>query len=141
MYLKGKTIYVDKSIPVPTIDPKDTTINIYKDSLLRKDIDVQYSMKVRGELLNRKWSYNPVVTTIFRTDSVYVTQIVEKPVRTPQNGVYSYGIAGGNKTTFLFGFGVDYITKKNTELGYLYQRYGNDGFHSIKLGIKLFNKK
>jgi hypothetical protein len=56
----------------------------------------------------------------------------------PQNGFYLYGIAGGNDKSFLFGGGLDFITKKNTEIGYMYQRFGTDNFHSIKVGIKLF---
>lgn len=140
VYLKGKTIYIDKPVPVPTIDPKDTTINIYKDSLLKMDIDVQYTMKIRGELLNRNWSYNPIVTTIFRTDSIFVPRIVEVPLKVPQNGLFAYIIAGGNTNSFLFGSGADLITKKSTMIGYQYQRFGNDNIHSIRIGIKLFKK-
>jgi hypothetical protein len=46
----------------------------------------------------------------------------------------------GNANAFIFGGGLDFITKKNTELGYMYQRLGSDGFHSVKLGVKLFDK-
>ena len=136
-YIKGETVYVDKLIPVPVVDPADTTINIYNDSLLRKDIDVQYTMKVRGELLNRKWSYNPIVTEILRVDSIYVPKIVEMPVEVPKNGLYLSGLAGGNKSAFLFGGGLDLITKKETMIGYQFQRFGNDNFHSIRFGAKI----
>ena len=138
IYIKGETIYIDKPILVPTIDPKDTTINIYKDSLLRKDIDVQYTMKVRGELLNRKWTYNPVVTTILRIDSVYIPKIIEVPLEVPVRGLFAYMVAGGNADMFLFGGGLDLITKKSTMIGYQYQRFGSDNIHSIKVGVKIF---
>ena len=137
VYLKGKIIYVyiDKPI-VPTVDPKDTTVSVYTDSLIKKDIDVSYTYKIRGELLSRKWSYRPVITEIRRTDTIYVPKPFETfvPVKTPQNGLYAYGIAGGNNSTFIFGGGLDFITKKDTEIGYLYQRFGNVNIHSIKLG-------
>ena len=137
-YIKGKTIYIDKPFPVAVVDPEDTTINIYNDSLLRKDIDVNYTFKVRGVLLNRKWSYNPVITEVFRVDSIYIPKIVEISLKVPQHGLFGYITAGGNADSFLFGGGFDFITKKSTELGYMYQRYGNDNIHSVKLGIKLF---
>jgi hypothetical protein len=143
VYIKGKTVYVylDKPL-IPTVDPKDTSINIYADTLLKKDIDVSYTFKVKGVLLNRKWEYRPITTLIYRTDTIYVPKPfeVEKIVKTPQRGLFGYGIAGGNGNSFLFGGGLDFITKKNTEMGYLYQRFGTENFHSVKVGIKLFSK-
>jgi hypothetical protein len=142
IYIKGATVYVDKPIPIPTIDPRDTSKRTYADTLQKKDIDVIYTFKVRGELLNRKWEYKPIITTIHRIDTIYVPKPIEieKIVKIPQRGLFAYGIAGGNGQAFLFGGGVDFITKKNTELGYLYQRYGSMNFNSVKVGIKLFSK-
>ena len=137
VYVKGETVYVDNPIPVPVIDPKDTTINIYHDSLLRKDIDVVYTAKIRGTLLNRKWSYNPIVTEILRVDSIYVPKIVEMPVEVPRNGLYVSGLAGGNASAFIFGGGLDLITKKETMIGYQFQRFGDDNFHLIRFGGKI----
>jgi hypothetical protein len=138
IYMKGKTIYVDNPIPPPEVDPMDTTI-IYHDTLLKKDINVWVDFKVRGLLLNRKWGYKPILT-IVRIDSIiYVPKLieVEKPVIRAQNGLYGYGTAGGNMNAFLFGGGLDFITKKETEIGYMYQRFGNLNFHSVKFGGKL----
>jgi len=138
VYIKGKTVYVDNPVPIPVVDPKDTTINIYNDTLLKKDIDVIYTSKIRGTLLNRKWTYNPIVTTILRIDSIYVPKIIDNPVEVPVRGLFAYGTAGGNANSFLFGGGLDLITKKSTMIGYQYQRFGSDNIHSIKLGVKLF---
>lgn len=142
IYIKGPTVYVDRPVPVPMPDPNDTAINHYSDTLLKKDIDVVYSFSVRGTLLKRTWEYRPVQTVIRIDSIVYVPKIVtvEKDVPVAQNGLYGYGIAGGNNNMFLFGGGIDYITKKNTEIGYLYQRFGNENIHSIKIGAKLFKK-
>jgi len=140
VYIKGEPIYVSKPIPVPIVDPRDTTINIYHDTLLKKDIDVVYTSKIRGILLNRKWSYNPIVTEILRVDSIYVPKRIDNPVEVPVCGLFAYGMAGGNANSFLFGGGIDLITKKSTMIGYQYQRFGPDNIHSVKVGIKLFNK-
>jgi hypothetical protein len=139
VYLKGETIIVDNPLPPPTHE-KDTTINVYNDTLIRKDINVSYNFKVRGELLNRKWAYKPITTLILRVDTIYVAKPfeVEKIVLKPVSGIFIYGIAGGSNKAFLFGGGLDFISKKNTEIGYMYQRFGTDNFHSVKLGIKLF---
>lgn len=138
-YKEGKTVYVDVPFPVPVIDPKDTTVRIYNDSLVKKDIHVSYDFKVRGTLLYRKWHYNPIITEIRRYDTIYVPKPfeVEKFVKVPQNGLYAYGVAGGNGNAFIWGGGLDFITKKNTEVGYMYQRFGAVGFHSVKLGSRI----
>ena len=142
VWIKGDIVYVpttpDNPLPQPKPEPKDTTINKYSDSLIKKDINVNYSFQVRGELLNRTWTYNPIITRI--TDSIPYAVPVEvlKIVKQPARGLFVYGTAGGNADSFLFGGGLDFITKKNTELGYMYQRFGPDNIHSIKLGVKLF---
>jgi hypothetical protein len=145
------TFWMEKPIVIPDPQPpmpnpqvtQDTTINIYQDSLVKKDIDVHYDFKVRGTLLNRTWWYRPITVEIRKDSIIYVPKVVtiEKSVSTPQNGIYGYTIVGGNTSTFIFGGGIDYITKKNTELGYMYQRYGDINIHSIKLGAKIKFKK
>jgi hypothetical protein len=144
LYITGPTVYVPGK-PLPNADPddQDTTINSYSDSLIQKDINAWYRFKVHGTLIERQWAYKPIITSIHEIDSipypVYVTEVKELLI--PQRGLYLYGIGGGNANTFIFGGGLDYITKKNTEIGYLFQRYGTENFHSVKLGIKLFNKQ
>ena len=138
--VKGNIIYVSATpIPVPVLDSKDTTINNYTDSLITDSIDVHIDLGIRGILLSRSWRFTPIIWQIKRDSIIYVPHIieVEKPVIKVVNSLYIYGMAGGNANSFLFGGGLDFTTKKNTELGYMYQRFGNDNFHSVKLGVKL----
>jgi hypothetical protein len=139
LWIKNPTIIPSQPpLPQPKPDVQDITINNYTDSLVKRDINVHYDFKVRGTLLNRIWSYSPIIREIRKDSIIYVPKLVEveKPVKTPQNGFYGNIVFGGNKSSFLFGGGLDFITKKNTEIGYMYQRFGNDNFHSIRLGIK-----
>lgn len=146
------TVYIDKPIvipdpqpplPDPQTNPIDTTINNYADSLINKEINVWVDYKIRGVLLGREWRYRPIEVEIRKDSIIYVPKIVEveKLVKTSQNGLYAYGLAGGNKDSFLFGGGLDFITKKNTEIGYFYQRFGDVNFHSVKLGVKITFKR
>ena len=144
IWLIGPTVYVptkpDNPLPQPQPQPKDST-NTYSDSLIKKDINVHYNFKVKGVLIDRSWEYKPIIMNTI--DSIpYPVYVKGDPyeVKVSQRGLYAYGIAGGNANAFLFGGGLDYITKKSTELGYMYQRFGSDNIHSIKVGIKLFNK-
>ena len=141
---KGPTIYVPLTQPpVPIPDSVDSTINEYKDSLVKKDIDVHYNFKVRGTLLSRNWVYSPIILRVKVDSIIYVPYIINvpTPVETAANRLYIYGTAGGNKSSFLFGGGADFITKKETEVGYMYQRFGNEGFHSVKVGARIRFKK
>ena len=137
--IKGDIVYIPAPLPKPVPEEDDTLINNYSDSLVKKDINVWYAFKVRGLLLDRKWSYRPTFNIVKEVDSIFVPKIIEsiKLVTEQKNKVYLYGLAGGNDKSFLFGGGVDFITKKETEIGGLYQRFGNENFYSVKLGVKL----
>jgi len=144
------TVWVTKPVtepdpqpPLPDPQPVGDSINFYADSLVNSEIGVWVDLKIKGELLSREWRYTPIVVEINKDSIIYIPEIVyvSKSVKTPQNGLYGYGIAGGNSGAFLFGGGVDFITKKDTELGYMYQRYGSLNFHSIKIGAKIKFKK
>lgn len=145
VYIKGETVYVP-GIPVsdlPDVDP-DSIIFSYEDSLVNKEIDVKYSFVTEGRLLAKEWSYKPIQTIIHEIDSIPYPVPVEvlKELKIAQNGLYLYGTAGGNDKSFLFGGGLDYITKKETELGGMYQRFGSENIYSIKLGVRLrFGRK
>ncbi len=130
-------------MPKPKPDIQDTTANEYADSLINKEINVHYDFKVRGILLTRKWSYRPTTTEIRIDSTVYVPYPVEveKPVPQAVNSLYGNIVLGGNKAAFIFGGGLDLTTKKGTEIGYQYQRFGKENFHSIKIGSKLFKKR
>jgi hypothetical protein len=148
--IKIDTFYQDRPVitprpqpplPKPMISKVDTTIRNYSDSLVNKKVKVWIDLKLKGTLLDRNWRYVPVTTEINQTETIFVPKIVDNPVPVSQRGFYLYGTAGGNATAFLFGGGLDYVTKNNTELGYMFQRFGTANFHSVKVGIKLFNKK
>jgi hypothetical protein len=139
-YKQGPIVYIYKPLPKP-IPEKDTTINDYKDSLVNKDINVHVADKIQGTLLDRRWSYYPMTKEIIKTITQYVPQIINNPVPVSKAGLYGYATIGGNMNAFLFGGGLDCITKKNTEYGLMYQRYGNINFYSVKLGVKLTFKR
>jgi len=150
------TVIIIKKIKVPTPQPNlpvpidwnidDTAtvvdgypiseINMYKDSLVNKEIQVWVDYGVHGTLLSREWRYSPVTMEIMKEVIKYVPKIVEveKLVNLPVNSLYATLVFGGNKTAFLFGGGLDYLTKKDNGIGYQYQRYGELNFHSVKIG-------
>jgi hypothetical protein len=123
-------------LPKPIVDTV-RHINVYKDSLINAEINVSVRDSVKGVLLARSWEYKPIVTKITETKTVFVPQIVNNDVPVSQNGVYLYGLIGGNSSMFAPGVGVDFITKKNTEIGGVYQRYNGTNVFSVKLGFKL----
>ena len=135
--LPGKPIYISQSLPAPQINPNDTTIKTYKDSINNDDIKVWCTYKIKGVLLERSWMYTPLYTTITIENTVYVPKIINQTVPISKNGLYLYGIVGGNSESFLPGLGADFITKKNTVFGYQYQRFGSKNIHSIKVGFKI----
>jgi hypothetical protein len=138
--IKGDVVYTPTTpLPQPKPEPKDSTINSYADSLVNEEIDVHYNFKVRGELLDRSWKYSPTFTIVKEIDSIPYPILIEvpKPYAKPQCGIYINGIAGGNKSAFLFGGGLNLITKKETLIGYQYQRFGNENFHSVLFGAKI----
>ena len=135
--IKGETVYVDRPIPIPVPDPQDTTILAYSDTLSNDSINAWVDFKLRGELLSLRWGYVPLITNIVKETTIYVPQIVEIDVPLPSRGIYLSGIVGyGN--TFALGVGVDYMTKKDNIYGYQFQRWGNDNFHMIRVGAKIF---
>jgi len=135
--IKGKTVYVDNTpIPKSVINKKDSTKE-YSDSLTNKEIDVKIHLKIKGQLLDRVWTYRPMFTKIVKETTIFVPKIIDNPVAIPKYGLFGYVTAGGNGNSFLFGGGLDFITKKNTEIGYQYQRLGSVSFHSLKLGVQI----
>jgi hypothetical protein len=137
-YIKGETVYIDRPILVPVVDPQDSTINHYSDSIVNKEINVWHDFSLRGELLTSGWRYNPIKTEITLTKTVYVPQIVEKKVPVPKDGVFLSGSFGGRTgMSFLYGGSLDLITKKGGIYGLQYQRMGGENFYSFRLGAKI----
>lgn len=141
-YIQGSIVYVPAPVPTPNPDPQDSTINHYSDSLVNENIDVHINFTIQGTLLHREWWYKPIYMYITRDSIIYVPKFVEivKPVIVSKNALYGNLVFGGNKESFLFGAGLDLITKKQTQIGYQYQRFGDQNFHSIKLGAALFRR-
>ncbi len=119
------------------VNKKDTSVTTYQDSLKYDDIDVNIEVNVKGRLMGVNWWYRPIKYRIDSTIIKYVPKIVDNPVPIPKVGFFAYTVVGGNKDMFTYGAGLDFITKRNTQIGYMYQRWGNVNVHSIKLGIKL----
>lgn len=138
VWIERPVVDPDPQPPMPNPIVVDS-LTAYKDSLVNKEIHVYYDFKVKGTLLSRNWSYKPIEVLVTRDSIIYVSKIVEveKPVKTLENALYGYGIAGGNQNAFLFGAGLNFITKKGTVVGYQYQRFGKDNFHSVLFGIKI----
>lgn len=135
--IKGDIVFITTPLPKSVPSKKDSTVNVYKDSLVNEDINVWTTYSIRGTLVNRTWDYIPLKTTIIKTVEKFIPKVVDNPIPVPQNGLYLYGLTGGNKNTFLFGAGADIITKKKTVYGLIYQRNGSENIYSIKLGIKI----
>jgi len=145
IWIKGDVTYVpttpDNPLPQPKPELQDST-NIYADSLINKEINVHYNFKVKGTLEWREWNYKPTFLKI--TDSIpHPVYVKGDPyeVKVSKNGLYIYGLAGGNGDNFLFGSGLDLITKKETMIGYQFQKFGSDNLHFVKIGVRLGGKK
>ena len=136
--IKGETVYVPGTVSKPEADLKDSTVNHYSDSLVKKDIDVGIKLAVRGTLLSLDWKYNPIIITHDTIKYIYVPKIVDRPVPVPKAGLFGYVIVGGNIDKFIPGVGFQMITKKNTVIGIQLQRLGTENIYGVKLGMKLF---
>ena len=142
VWKKGDVVYVPaKPLPKPIVD-KDS-IKVYTDSLVNDSIDVHYDFEIKGTLLSRNWRFSPVIVTIRHDSIVYVPKLVtiQDPLAKPLNRLYGNITFGGNENSFIFGGGVDLVTKKQTELGYMYQRFGSNNLHSIRFGTVIRFRK
>lgn len=136
VYVKGDVVYLKPDLPKPVLND---SINEYKDSIENNQIDVNIDLKIKGELLSCVWYYKPIKQVITTRLTEYVPKLVnnEIKVEVPKNGFYVYGLVGGNQNSFMYGAGIDLITKKDKTVGYFYQRLGNKDFHSVKVGFRL----
>jgi hypothetical protein len=114
-----------------------TGIKHYPDSLVNDSIRIWDDLYVKGIITKWDRRYEPVIHTIETKVTVTVPQLVEVPVYNSDNGLYPSLIMGGNSNTFIFGAGIDLITKKDFMYGFQYQRFGNENFYSIRFGAKL----
>lgn len=128
--------------PMPQPKPDSLGTNEYRDSLILKDVNAWYSFTVKGTLLTRTWAYRPITLEIHKDSIIYVPKIVEVPipVETAANHLYfeiMYGTEFKEYWT-LPGIGLNFTSKKDFEIGYMFQRTQDKYYHSIKLGIKIF---
>jgi len=134
--IKGDPVTITHTEFVYVTD--STQLKIYTDSIVNDSINVWSSIYIDGFLRSWEWKYKPITTTIERNINIYVPKIVEKPVPVPVKGLYLSGIAGGNMDSFVFGAGIDFITKKNNLYGLQYQRFGEKNIYSVRIGAKIF---
>lgn len=151
MNLLPDTVYVDTIIHTkeivyaeskPVIQPNsvDSSIRVYKDSMIVEDeISAWVQFKVRGYMVNNvEWNYRPIIKEI----TVAVEKKIPYPVITnievpiPSIGNYlSLGV-GGNGNLFIFGIDYDRVNKDYV-YGLHYRRYGNVNVYGVKAGINL----
>lgn len=137
-YIKGETVYVDRPVLISVPDPQDTTIKVFHDSIKNEKIDAWVDFKLRGELLDFRWGYVPITTTITLEKTKYVPKIVDRPIPVPQDGFYLSGVLGGRAgMPIMFGGNIDLITKSGGMYGLQYQRMGRQNFYSFRLGAKI----
>lgn len=142
LWIKGDVVHVpQKPLPTPKPEPRDSSINNYKDSVVNKEINTHYDFKVKGKLLWREWHYIPIIEKITDSITIYAPKIVDNPIPVSRNVVYISGMTGGNFNTFLFGGELQLITKKGTVIGGNYQRWGKSNIYEAKLGIPIRLKR
>lgn len=135
--IKGETVYINRTLSIPVT--KDSFTYCYQDSIVNDSISVFVKDSIKGKLTWREWRYNPMVKKIYKETTAIAPKIimVDVPINIPKNGFYIYALTGGNSNAFLYGGGIDWITKKDRQIGYMYQRFGSVGFHSVKIGIQI----
>ena len=132
---KGETIYLTDTVLVPVVI--NDSVNFYTDSIVNDSIRIWDELYVQGIITKWDRRYEPIIVTIKKEITVTAPQIIERPVPKPSNGIFISGIAGGNANAFVFGAGVDLVTKKNNIYGFQYQRFGDQNFYSIRVGSKI----
>jgi len=132
-------VYVETT-PVPTVDPEDTTLIVYNDTLYIKDtVHAWVQYKVRGYVEGTAiWGFNRIIEEKTETIEKTVPYPVIKNVEVPKmvTGNYISLATGGNDKMFIFG--VDYdMVKPNYIAGLQYRRFGNTSIYGVKIGINL----
>jgi hypothetical protein len=131
--------------PKPTVDPVDSTLNQYSDSLQIKDeVDVSITFKTSGLVKGGiNWLYKP----IYKEKIITIDRPVPYPVNndilipTYKTGLYaSIAVDFGGKN-FLIGPDIDIVTKNDYIYGIQYRRFGEVNIYGVKFGFKLFNKR
>ena len=135
----GDIIYVPKDSLIYVVDSMG--MKHYSDSTVNDSIRIWNDLYVQGIIKRWEQRYEPVIKTIKETITNTVPQLVEVPVYNSHNGLYPFIIVGGNSDSFIFGGGVDLITKKDYLYGLQYQKFGSENIYSFKLGFKIKGKR
>lgn len=139
--LKGDPVLVPKPYPVPVyINPADTSLKTYADSIENDYIDAKVTLEVNGRLNKLTWEYVPIrfatITTISKPVSYPVRY--EVPVEVPQTGFYA-----------LLGLGKGFTTDQPALSGEIFYQgkkggivgaeagYFQGGYFKVKFGTKI----
>lgn len=136
------TIWIERHHnPIPTPDPVDSTLNVYRDSLQIKDtVDVSIRFKTTGTLQGSiDWLYKPIYRERIITIEKKVPYPVERQVFVDKyhTGTYLSIASGGGVDKFLIGGDLDIVTKNDYIYGLQYRRFGKDDIYGVKFGIRL----
>jgi hypothetical protein len=137
---KDKIVIRDHNIPIPVL-AKDST-RIYTDHIKNSDIDITLTDSIHGTLLNRSFTYIPIVKIEKIEITKTIPQIisVEPPTPIPKSKLQlAMLITTQQFKTNLLGAEIGFINKNNLGIHYQYQTDLKDiKYHTIKLS-KTFN--
>jgi hypothetical protein len=139
--IKGDPVYVPKPYPVPVyVNPADTSLKNYADSIKNDSIDVRIDLKVKGRLLDLEWLYTPItkekIVTIEKKVPFPVEYKVAVPI--PQRGLFiSLGLGAGIKShkPVLSGE-LSYLMRSGGRIG-IEAGYFQDPYFKANFGTKI----
>jgi len=134
-YIKGDVVYVEKKVPVPVA--VDTSINIYLDSLIRKDISVWAEITAKGIITKWDWRYQSTIIKDSVTITIYKPKPVKYEVSISKSGVYASLGVGGNESAFILSGELDLITSRDKLYGVQYMRFSEQNYYLFRLGTKI----
>lgn len=133
-------IHVPGDIPDPQPLPPDR--NFYHDSIVTDKVKIWADLTIKGELEDWDWWYQLYLPTIERT--VEIPKLYPAPYGVPvfKTGLYgSFEVGGTHTGKFMFGAGLDLVTKKQNIYGLQYIRFGDNDIIGFKIGTRIGRKK
>jgi hypothetical protein len=135
-YLKGKTVYLEKKVPVPVpVLIGDTAVKTYSDSIDNNEISARVDLKIKGTLEDIAWKYKPTYQEVTKTiyERVPVPHDVIK--KEPQTGIYGIVGAGKGPENMIFSGSLSYLNAKGRIVGIEVGNYVNT-YIKINYGFK-----
>lgn len=136
---RDKIVVASHPIPISVIAPD--SVRYYTDHILNSDINITIQDSVRGILLNRSYTYVPIIrqerVEITKTIPELVTVDAPKPVPKYKLQLALIGTYQ-NRQTALMGAEIGVVNKQNIGLHYQIQATTNQQWHSLKIS-KTFN--